>query len=80
MDLYQIHIILHKNHLLCLMNIYDKNGWLDVPRIVQLADRNKINFIFIIGARRTGKTYGIFQHFINDVFSKNEKKGLTTRI
>lgn len=55
------------------MNIYDKNGWLDVPRIVQLADRNKINFIFIIGARRTGKTYGIFQHFINDVFSKNEK-------
>lgn len=55
------------------MNIYDKNGWLDVPRIVQLADKNKINFIFIIGARRTGKTYGIFQHFINDVFSKNEK-------
>lgn len=55
------------------MNIYDRNGWLDIPRIVQLSEKNDINFIFIIGARRTGKTYGIFSHFLNDVFSRDEK-------
>lgn len=54
------------------MNIYQNDGWLDVKKLVRIADKNKINFIFIIGARRTGKTYGIFNHFINDVFSKNE--------
>lgn len=54
------------------MNIYQNDGWLDVSKLVRIADKNKVNFIFIIGARRTGKTYGIFNHFINDVFSKNE--------
>lgn len=54
------------------MNIYQNDGWLDVPKLVRIADSNHINFIFIIGARRTGKTYGIFKHFIDDVFSKNE--------
>lgn len=54
------------------MNIYQNDGWLDVPKLVRIADTNHINFIFIIGARRTGKTYGIFTHFINDVFTKNE--------
>lgn len=55
------------------MNIYEKNGWLDIPKIVNICEKNDINFIFIIGARRTGKTYGIFKHFIEDVFSKDEK-------
>lgn len=55
------------------MNIYEKNGWLDIPKIVNTCEKNEINFIFIIGARRTGKTYGIFKHFIEDVFSKDEK-------
>lgn len=54
------------------MNIYKKDGWLDVPKLVRIADSNHINFIFIIGARRTGKTYGIFTHFIDDVFAMNE--------
>lgn len=54
------------------MNIYNRDGWLDIPKLVRIADSNHINFIFIIGARRTGKTYGIFKHFINDIFSKNE--------
>lgn len=54
------------------MNIYQNDGWLDVPKLVRIADSNCINFIFIIGARRTGKTYGIFEHFINDIFTKNE--------
>lgn len=54
------------------MNIYQSDGWLDIPKLVRIANSNSINFIFIIGARRTGKTYGIFTHFLNDVFSKNE--------
>lgn len=53
------------------MNIYQNDGWLDIPKLVRIADSNHINFIFIIGARRTGKTYGIFKHFIDDVFPKN---------
>lgn len=55
------------------MNIYDNDGWLDIPRIVHLSEKNDINFIFIIGARRTGKTYGILKHFVTDVFSRDEK-------
>ena len=51
------------------MNIYQNDGWLDVPKLVRIADSNHINFIFIVGARRTGKTYGIFKHFIDDVFT-----------
>ena len=31
------------------MNIYQNDGWLDVPKLVQIADKNKINFIFVIG-------------------------------
>lgn len=54
------------------MNIYQNDGWLDIPKLVRIADSNHINFIFIIGARRTGKTYAIFNHFIDDIFSKNE--------
>lgn len=55
------------------MNIYDLNGWLNVPKIVNIAEKNKINFIFIIGARGTGKTYGIFKHFIDDLFSEDKQ-------
>lgn len=55
------------------MNIYDKDGWLDINKIVTICNKNEINFIFIIGARRTGKTYGVFKHFVEDVFSKGEK-------
>lgn len=55
------------------MNIYDKRGWLNIPKIVNIAEKNKINFIFIIGARGTGKTYGIFKHFIDDLFSNDKQ-------
>lgn len=54
------------------MIIYDEKGWLNIPKIVDVAEKNDVNFIFIIGARRTGKTYGVFKHFIEDVFSKNK--------
>lgn len=46
---------------------------MDVSKLVQTAEKNRINFIFIIGARGTGKTYGLFKHFIEDLFSKNKQ-------
>lgn len=36
------------------MNIYTKEGWVDIPSIVE----SGFPFIFIIGGRGTGKTYG----------------------
>ena len=41
--------------------IYEDNGYLDVERLINL---KKINFIFIIGARGIGKTYGVLKYLI----------------
>lgn len=43
------------------MNIYTKDGWLDTEHIEEVADRNNINFIVIIGKRQVGKTYGVLK-------------------
>lgn len=59
---------LSKKEVKNTLKIYDEKGWLDIPKIIDCAEKNEINFIFIIGARRTGKTYGVFKHFIEDVF------------
>lgn len=48
------------------MNIYTKDGWLDVPHIAEIADRNGINFIVIIGKRQVGKTYGVLKYMIDE--------------
>lgn len=47
------------------MNIYTKEGWLDVPHIEEVADRNNIAFIAIIGKRQIGKTYGVLKHMLD---------------
>lgn len=47
------------------MNIYTKDGWLDIPHINEVADRNGINFIFIIGKRQVGKTYGVLKFMLD---------------
>lgn len=39
-------------------NIYDVNGYLNVPKIKKLADHADISFIVVIGSRQVGKTYG----------------------
>ena len=50
------------------MNIYTADGWLDIEHIKQVADRNGINFIIIIGKRQVGKTYGVLKFMLdNDV-------------
>ena len=47
------------------MNIYTKDGWLDAPHIEEVADRNGIAFIVIIGKRQIGKTYGVLKHMLD---------------
>lgn len=47
------------------MNIYTKEGWLDVPHIAEVADKNDINFIIIIGKRQVGKTYNVLKYVID---------------
>ena len=43
------------------MRLYTKSGWLDAPHIEEIADRNNINFILIIGKRQIGKTYNVLK-------------------
>lgn len=47
------------------MNIYTKRGWLDVPHIVEICDRNNISFIIIIGKRQIGKTYNVLKYMLD---------------
>ena len=46
------------------MNIYTEAGWLDVPHIAEICDKNKINFVFIIGKRQVGKTYNVLKYVV----------------
>lgn len=43
------------------MRLYDKDGWLDAGHIEEVADRNNISFIVIIGKRQIGKTYNVLK-------------------
>lgn len=43
------------------MNIYTPAGWLNAPHIEEVADRNNISFIVIIGKRQIGKTYNVLK-------------------
>lgn len=47
------------------MRLYTDAGWLDVPHIEQVANRNNIAFIAIIGKRQIGKTYGVLKHMLD---------------
>ena len=48
------------------MNIYTKDGWLDAPHIEEIADRNNISFIVIIGKRQIGKTYNVLKLMLDE--------------
>ena len=48
------------------MNLYTSDGWLDVPHINEIADRNDINFIVIIGKRQVGKTYNVLKFMLDE--------------
>lgn len=62
------------------MNIYTKDGWLDIEHIAQIADNNDINFIIIIGKRQVGKTYGVLKYILDHgrpfVFTRRVKEEL----
>lgn len=44
------------------MNIYDKNGYLDMDKIINLP----YAFVFVVGARGIGKTYGALKYAIDN--------------
>ena len=56
------------------MNIYTPDGWLDIAHIEEVAIRNLINFIIIIGKRQVGKTYGVLKHMLD-----NDRRIILTR-
>ena len=47
------------------MRLYTPDGWLDIPHIESVADRNNISFIVIIGKRQVGKTYGVLKFMLD---------------
>lgn len=47
------------------MKLYTDAGWLDVPHVEQVANRNNIAFVAIIGKRQIGKTYGVLKHMLD---------------
>lgn len=48
------------------MNIYLPNGYLDAAHIEEIADRNNIAFIVIIGKRQIGKTYNVLKLMLDE--------------
>lgn len=44
-----------------MISLYEPSGYLDIERLIKLRG---INFIFIIGARGIGKTYGVCRYLI----------------
>lgn len=60
------------------MNIYDQNGYLNYDRISSIP----VNFIFIVGGRGTGKTYGalkyVYEHGIKFMFSRRQRQEYET--
>ena len=48
------------------MNIYTADGWLNARHIEEVADRNNIAFIVIIGKRQIGKTYNVLKLMLDE--------------
>lgn len=48
------------------MKIYQKNGYLDAAHIEEVADKNGIAFVAIIGKRQIGKTYNVLKHMLDN--------------
>lgn len=47
------------------MKLYTKAGWLDVPHVAEVAGRNNVALIIIIGKRQIGKTYGVLKYMLD---------------
>lgn len=48
------------------MRLYEESGYLDIPHIDEVATRNDIAFIVIIGKRQVGKTYGVLKYMLDE--------------
>ena len=48
------------------MKLYTKEGWLDTKHVEEVADKNNINFIIIIGKRQIGKTYNVLTLMLDE--------------
>ena len=48
------------------MKLYDKAGYLDTKHIEDVADKNNIAIIAIIGKRQIGKTYGVLKLMLDE--------------
>ena len=48
------------------MKLYTSDGWLDIEHIEEVANKNNISFIIIIGKRQVGKTYGVLKHMLDN--------------
>ncbi len=48
------------------MNIYLSSGYFDFAKIRQYAQKNHIYFVYIVGGRGTGKTYGAIDSYLYD--------------
>lgn len=48
------------------MNLYTKEGWLDTKHVEEVADRNNVAIIVIIGKRQVGKTYGVLKLMLDE--------------
>ena len=44
------------------MGLYDNNGYLDIEKIIRCGQP----FIFIVGGRGTGKTYGMLKYVLDN--------------
>ena len=64
--------------LLLIMNLYDNNGYLNFSRISSIP----ANFVFIVGGRGTGKTYGalkyVWENKIKFMFSRRQRQEYDT--
>lgn len=47
------------------MSLYHHNGYLNVPWINDICDKNNISFIVIVGNRQIGKTYGTLKFMLD---------------
>lgn len=47
------------------LNLYQKNGYVDIKSILEYAKQNSCAFIFVTGGRGTGKTFTTLKHMID---------------
>lgn len=51
------------------MKLYTKEGWINTEHIEEVADKNNISFIIIIGKRQVGKTYGVLKLMLDKKYN-----------